>query len=109
MHFICVVGTIILMLIPYVISQAINGLRSSAGNYGKLLNCTFDPSIDYGLQQAPEESTGNVTVNCTCSDEAVAGGRAILLQIRPAKSGIMEVVEGDRETLDCGNGGVFER
>jgi hypothetical protein len=78
MHCICVVGTLFLMLIPYVISQAFNGMRSSSSGRGRLLNCTFYPAPELGLEKIHEQSTGNVTFNCTCSAEAQSAGKVII-------------------------------
>ncbi|XP_055343853.1 ileal sodium/bile acid cotransporter-like [Paramacrobiotus metropolitanus] len=100
MHLICVIGTLLLMLIPYAISQALNGIRSSSVGHRRL-NCTFNPSIEYGLEKVHEETTANVTVECVCSAEAVTAGKVILLQIRPARSDIIELEGEGEEQLHC--------
>ncbi|OQV12355.1 putative P3 protein [Hypsibius exemplaris] len=107
MHCVCVVGTLLLMLIPYVVSQASSGLRSrrSASN-SRMMNCTFYPLPEQGLEKIHEAATGNVTFNCTCSAAAISAGKVILLQITPEKPDIVDVVEGDQTELDCGSEGA---
>ncbi|GAU94752.1 hypothetical protein RvY_06473-2 [Ramazzottius varieornatus] len=105
MHLICVIGTFLLFLIPYVLGQALNGIRNAPTFHGKVsyLNCTFYPSLEVGLVKVEEEASANITFNCTCTSEAINAGKVILLELTHPKTKVLEITEGDKHHIDCGS------
>ena len=102
MHLICVIGTFLLLLLPYVLSQALHGLRITPPSLsGRYINCTFHPSPEVGLVKVQEESVANVTFNCTCTSQALSAGKVILLQVTHDHRDIIEIQEGHEHRVDC--------